>query len=315
MDRGLGPRRVVRGVRGGDAVKRSATFFFLLAAFLAGAAAGSPLTVLYTNDLHVRLERLESLGHLVAEERETGAPVLLVDAGDTWQDFRSPLSAVWGADAMVAWMNRVGYSAMALGNHELYLGADRLAELGGEARFDVLCANLHPCGDFAPPFLPYSTVSCGDLRVLLVGLVTSELLPYGEFPWLRYEDPAAALAAVLDERRGTADLVVVLCHLPVAEARGLAADVPGVGLFVTGHSHEETREPVRVGDSLIVQAGSFGRTLGRLRLDVDGAARTVRVVDSSLLETEEAPVEVSRGLVRLLQVIFLMGALFLLFLL
>lgn len=280
----------------------------VLGVLLAGVSAfSSPVTVLYTNDLHARLDRLEALEGQIAQERRGGGPVLLVDAGDTWQDFRLLRTAVWGAEETVAWMNRVGYTAMALGNHDLYFGPERLAALSTQAEFPLLCANLVPSPGMRAPFVPYTIVSCDGLRVAVIGLITAEYLPYGEFPWLRYADPAAALAAALEGIIGRADLVLVLAHLPVAEARRIAQTVPGVDLFVTGHSHEETPEPIRVGETLIVQAGAFGRALGRLRLDLDPASGKIERVENTLLYTERAPTDVGRGLVRVLEVILLLG--------
>jgi len=306
----LDPRGGHRAADRGDAVRRLCWLVVVALVFAVGAARGSDLTILYTNDLHARLGQLESLAALVGQERQEGKPVLLLDAGDTWQDFRTPLPVVWGAEETVAWMNEVGYSAMALGNHDLYFGAEHLASLAAKASFPVLCANLIPLGGWKAPFVSWTLVPCGDLRVLVVGLTTGELLPYADFPWLRYEEPARALAdaleAAADEPR---DLVVAVCHLPVNQARRLAEVVPGVDLFVTGHSHDETPQPVRVGDVLIVQARPFGQALGRLRLDVDQEARAVRLVDNALLTADTRPVATTPGLLRLFQVVILTGLL------
>ena len=75
----------------------------------------APLTILYTNDLHLRFERLASIERLIAEERAGDVSILLLDAGDTWQDFRRPLPAVWGANEMVEWMNLVAYDGTCTG--------------------------------------------------------------------------------------------------------------------------------------------------------------------------------------------------------
>ena len=135
--------------------------------------SASSLTVLYTNDLHTRLGRLEGLAELIDRERATDRPVLLLDAGDTWQDFRTPLAAVWGAEEVVDWMSRVGYHAMALGNHDLYWGADRLGRLCERANYPVLCANLRPSAGVTPPFLSHTLVSVGEVELLVIRLISS----------------------------------------------------------------------------------------------------------------------------------------------
>jgi len=96
------------------------------------------------------------------------------------------------------------------------------------------------------------------------------------------------------------DLVVAIGHVPVAEASRIAEAVPDIDVFVTGHSHEETRDPVRVGETLIVQAGAFGRWLGRLRIDV--ANGSAELVGNDLLPTEKASTDIGRGLLQFIAV-------------
>ncbi len=281
-------------------MKRGAFFGLVLVLAVFGAVWGERLTILYTNDLHTRLGRLLGLAAEIERIRAAAVgPVLLFDSGDTWQDYRVPIYAVWGADRTDEWMNEVGYDAMALGNHDLYYGADRLAALSREAKFPVLCANLRAAPGFDPPFAPYTFVDVGGLRVLVIGLITDEYLPYLDYPWLTYVEPAEALAGVLKREGDKADLVVVLGHLPVKAARAIAAKVPGVDVFLTGHSHELTRAPVRVGDTIILQAGAFGRYLGVLTLEIDAVTGTIEEAENSFREIEETPVDQDRGYVRL----------------
>jgi sulfur-oxidizing protein SoxB len=286
----------------------------LLALLAALLVHGETITLsfLYTNDVHVHLERLESLGRLIAAERAKGFPVLLLDAGDTWQDFRRPLPIVWGAEEMLAWMNEVGYDAMTVGNHELYLGADRLAALAGRADFPLLAANLRPVEGHAP-FRPAMHVSAGGVDVLVIGLLTGDSFPALEYPWLALDEPEVALERVLAEDGGMADLVVALGHLPVRDAVQIASRVPGVDVFITGHSHEAMPEPIRAGETLVVQSGEFGEALGRLRLEIDAQGAIVQA-ENTLLRTEEAPVALDRGYLTLFRILFGVAALTLLLL-
>lgn len=274
-----------------------------------GGTLASPLTILYTNDLHTRLGRLEGLAELIESERAIDRPVLLLDAGDTWQDFRVPLYAAWGAEEMVDWMNRVSYDAMALGNHDLYWGADQLAALCERASFSVLCANLRSSAGITPPFTRYVIISIGELNVLVVGLITSDYLPYPDFPWLRYVPPATALQNVLDTVSERADLIVAVGHLPVEEAARIVQSVPGIDVFLTGHSHEATVEPVQVGGTLIVQAGELGQLLGRLRLELDSESGDILSATNELLPTKQSPARLGRGILRLAEVLVLSGIL------
>jgi len=263
------------------------------------------------------------MGSLIEAERALRPPILLVDAGDALQDFRTPLAAVWGAEEMVDWMSAVGYDAMALGNHEMYWGGERLAALAARASFPILSANLVPAPGSASSMQPAVIREVGGVRVLLMGVITGQHLPFPDFPSLTYVDPVAALDEVLGKFADTADvdLVVAIGHVSVAEASRIAGAVSGIDVFVSGHSHEETPEPIRVGETLIVQSGAFARQLGRLRLDVTDGAATV--IDNELLPTETASVKAhadllagaSRGLLRFAAVMIATAATMLLVLL
>ncbi|MBU0596190.1 metallophosphatase, partial [Candidatus Bipolaricaulota bacterium] len=274
-------------------------------------STAAPLTILYTNDLHLRFERLVSLERLIADQREDAGPLLLLDAGDAWHDFRRPTTAVWGADEMVSWMNRVGYDAMALGNHDLYWGPERLAELAERASFPLLCAVLRPIAGSRSPFASTAILQAGGFSVYVVGLATSEYLAFSAFPWLRHVPPVEALRAELARVPEDTDLVIVLAHLPVADAVRIVEAVPGIDVFITGHSHEETPEPVLIGETVIVQSGMFARNLGRLDLDIDAGGRH-RVIEHRLIPTEKAPVDSSQGLRQLARVLVALSAILLL---
>jgi 5'-nucleotidase len=265
---------------------------------LALPASGETLRILYTNDLHARLDRLASIERIVGDARGGPEPVLVLDAGDAWQDFRIPVYSVWGAERVVAWMNRVGYAAMAPGNHDFYLGASRFEAQREAAAFPLVCANLRAIDGSPLPFPPSIRTTAGGLDVLVVGLTALEHIPYLDFPWLRPRDPVGALRDEIERAPGQPDLIVCLAHVSLHDAERLARALPAIDLFITGHTHAVTREPRRVGNTVVVQSGGFGHYVGDLVLDVaDGEARIVR---HALVPTErEAATDLGHGLARL----------------
>jgi len=275
----------------------------LLATLACATVAASPMTVLYTNDLHVRLDRFDSLATAISAEREAGIPVLLFDAGDTWQDHRQPITNVWGYDETVAWMNAVSYSAMALGNHDTCWGANRLSQLISAASFPILCANWVPVEGANALFEASTILQVGDASILVVGLITWEFLPVPAYPQLRYRDPVDSLREQLQLHAGAYDLVFVVAHITIEDARIISQQVPDIDLFISGHSHQRTEEPVREGTTLIVQSGKFGRALGRLRLEVDPGAGSIEALSNDLIPTEKTPVDVRAGVRKFLTVL------------
>lgn len=273
----------------------------LIGTGIAGRGVAAPLTVLFTNDLHARLAVLPSVSDAIAQERLRGSPVLLLDAGDAWHDFRRPIYSVWGDGRMVEWMNEVSYSAMALGNHDVYYGAVRLRQRVEEARFPVLCANWRPT-TAEHPIVPSVVLPAGELRVLLVGVTTDEFLPFPAYPTYEYRCPADAISEEIQRQAGRFDVVIVVGHVGVVDAKRIARAVPAITVFLTGHSHEELPDPVVEGRTIIVQTGAFGRRLGRLVLEVDSGTGRTTVVSYELMTIQQSPVDTWAGIRRLLMI-------------
>jgi len=244
----------------------------VIAAAMAVALAAEPerVTVLFTNDLHVRVGRLAAVGEAIDRVRHEAENVLLVDAGDAWHDFRVPPLACWGGAEIVRWMNSVGYDAMAIGNHEFAVGARQLTVHTTGCSFPLLSANTLTVGGMPRPFEDVARLPVGTHEVLIVGLTTGEFFPAGMIPWMRIEDPVGALdrAVASEDREDPNVLIVVVAHFGVAEAIRLSDKVPWVDLIVTGHTHQPTETPVVVGDTLIVQGSPFALGLGRLDLSI-----------------------------------------------
>ena len=271
---------------------------------LAWGQATHRLTLLHMNDFHSRHEAVDGramtcapikadadrggcfggsarLATAIQAQRAAaeadGRAVLLLDAGDQFQG--SLFYTAHHGMAELAVMHAVGTNAMAVGNHEFDNGPDTLGRFADAARFPVLSANVDAAAEpsLAGRLRPYALFDRAGLRIAVVGLTTTEaLLSSSPGPNVRIGDPKEALttSAAL-ARAAEADVVIALSHLGVAADGRL--DVPGVGVVLGGHSHSllSNVEPGALGPhpvvspsgTLVVQAGAYGRYLGRLDLD------------------------------------------------
>jgi 2',3'-cyclic-nucleotide 2'-phosphodiesterase (5'-nucleotidase family) len=141
----------------------------------------------------------------------------------------------------------------------------------------VLAANV-AYADGTSPFASFARVDVGCVRVGVTGLVTQG---YGaddrpiDDPYfdVLQQSPryAEALERVVRAHRGEVDVMIALDHIGLFEDTSLAARVPGVDLFVGGHSEDATPRPIAVGrrdgsHAYVVQAGHYARWVGRLDL-------------------------------------------------
>jgi 5'-nucleotidase / UDP-sugar diphosphatase len=259
----------------------------------AADAGGAWLTILHTNDIHGeyaprpaewREDRalvggFEALAARVTAIRSAG-PTLFLDAGDLMAG--TPLTlleyrGVPGGGAMEL-MNRTGYDAMALGNHEFDLGRKACVDLVGLATFPVLCANLVDA-ESGELFLGADRASIvferGGIRVAVIGLILDDLARVVAAEPIRglAVRPSIAVAKSEVERLDpVSDLIVILTHQGLAASRELARAVPGIDVIVAGHDHRRTEKPIREAGVLIVETGSRLERLGRLDVQVRGDA-------------------------------------------
>jgi 2',3'-cyclic-nucleotide 2'-phosphodiesterase/3'-nucleotidase len=155
-------------------------------------------------------------------------------------------------------MNRIGYQAMAVGNHEFNFGLEVMRRAERQADFPFLSANSLRTGTDQPAFQPYTVFETGPLKVGVLGLITPNI-PGWEVPehyaGLEFEamdDAARRWVPILREHEGC-DLVVVLAHtgFEVDRESGESdrtehenfvmrlTEVEGIDVLMTGHTHED----------------------------------------------------------------------------
>ena len=277
-----------------------------------GLRRGEVLLV-HTNDLHAHYlpsaapwvgEGGGQLGGFAAIDahiralRASEGEALYLDAGDLLSG--TPLMEVEAhgvaGGAMLDFLHAAGCDAWAVGNHELDRGLAHARGFVAASEVPVLAANLKTLG--GTPLLPGSrprvVLEHNGLKIGVFGLITtgmgrlvgSSIAAELSTPGLA-ETARAQVAALEPE----VDLVVALTHAGIHDDRKLAAAVEGIDLIVGGHTHTAVEPPEKVGDTWIVQAGSYGRQLGVVRLSVDDGeieALSGRLVD---LDPDALPAE------------------------
>nr|VFJ76077.1 MAG: sulfate thiol esterase SoxB [Candidatus Kentron sp. FW] len=223
--------------------------------------------------------RVGGLAHLAtlinAIRAERPGKTLLIDNGDTWQGSYTSLKTR-GAD-MVQAMNALGVDAMTA-HWEFTHGADRVQELIGQLKFPFLAGNVRDTEWEEPVFQSTARFERGGLHIAVIG----QAFPYTPVANPRHMIPDwafgirhAELQATVDTVRGEgADLVVLSSHNGFDVDYKLAGMVRGIDVILTGHTHDAIPKVMQVGNTLLVAAGSHGKFLARLDLDV--ADRRIR---------------------------------------
>ena len=149
-----------------------------------------------------------------------------------------------------------------------------MQRLAASATFPFLAANIEDQqGRGLPLSKPYVILQRNDLKIAVIGITTPETAFTTKPDYvsgLTFRDPKEILPPLIKElRSGGIDIIVLLSHSGLDADLVIAEQVSGIDVIVGGHSHTAVTHPLRVNDTIIVQAGCYGAYLGVLQLDID----------------------------------------------
>ncbi len=239
-------------------------------------ASGTPEAYALTHEDFVALAQtygrmggLDRCATVINAIRAARPDALLLDGGDTWQGSLTALRT--NGQDMVNVMNALKPDAMT-SHWEFTLGIDRVTEIVETLPFPFLGANIFDAEWDEPAYEPYKMFEVGGQKVAVIGQAFPYLPianPKWMFPNLSFGVREERMAEVVQEVRDAgADLVVVLSHNGFDVDRKMAAQVEGIDVILTGHTHDALPEPVLVGKTILIASGSNGKFISRVDLDV-----------------------------------------------
>lgn len=266
-------------------------FCLIVCGYYACGQTVDTLVILHTDDVHSQVEPKKN-DDKGGAKRRMGAieqvrakydNVLLLDAGDFTQG--SSYYCVFKGRTDVELMNRMGYAAATLGNHEFDLGAEFLADsIIPLADFPIVLANYKFDKGFAlskknvPPYVILDTMG---LRIGIFGLLVDlqGLTAHSEIfdkPGMHYQNPvevARKLSAQLKKQK-KCDLVICLSHLGWRTETGShpdeldenIADLPFVDLVIGGHNHDSRPNSHSKDGTFFVQNKNQGVEIGIFKI-------------------------------------------------
>jgi sulfur-oxidizing protein SoxB len=218
------------------------------------------------------------LATLVKRMKASRPGALLLDGGDTWQG--SGTSLWTNAQDMVDACKLLGVDVMTP-HWEMTYGMKRVTEIVEKdlkGKIDFVAQNIQT-NDFGDQVFPaYVIKDINGVKVAIVGQA---------FPYTPIANPRHMVAdwafgikddlmqKHVDEARAKgAQVVVVLSHNGMDVDLKMASRVRGIDAIMGGHTHDGVPQPSVVknagGQTLVTNAGSNGKFLGVLDLDVKG---------------------------------------------
>ena len=281
------------------------------------AADTDTVVILYENDVHCAVEGYSKLAAMKKELSETYTNVGVVSVGDFVQG--GTLGAVSKGEYIVNLMNKVGYDAIALGNHEFDYQLPRLNELNAMSNTKFISCNFQKIGEDKSYFEPYTIVSYGSVDIAYIAITTPETI--NSSSPAQFKNDKGELIYTFNESKlydivqtninaaetAGADYVIALSHIGYDESGNLAditdviENTDGFDVVLDAHSHSVIEEKVikdKSGDDvLLTSTGTKFEYIGKLTIkngafdtelvEVESYTKTDPVVDAYITEINE----------------------------
>ncbi len=269
---------------------------------------GKSISILHTNDMHSRIEPfpddggkwanqggMTKLATVIQKVRAEESETLLLDAGDIFQG--TPYFNFYGGELELKLMNRMGYDASTLGNHEFDNGLEGIYEQLPNAAFSFISSNY----DFSRTILngafsPFKIFKKNGLKigVFALGIELQGLVATKNYGETKYLDPVGIASEMVQELKSIkCDLIICLSHLGHSYQSAkiddlkLAARVDEIDLIIGGHTHSFLEIPKTVNSplgypTLINQAGTGALRLGKVNFEFEKGNKINNITASSI---------------------------------
>jgi sulfur-oxidizing protein SoxB len=214
------------------------------------------------------------LATLLKRLRASRPNALLLDGGDSWQ---GSATSLWtqGAD-MIGAQKLLGVDFMTA-HWEFTYGTERVKHAVERelAPIEFLAQNVKTADFEEPVFKPYALREQNGVALAIIG----QGFPYTPIAHPRhlmgdwtFGIQETRLQSLIDETRAKgARVVVLLSHNGMDVDLKLASRLRGLDVILGGHTHDGVPAPVIVGKTLVTSAGSNGKFVGVLDLQVSGS--------------------------------------------
>ena len=227
-----------------------------------GTKPSGPVTlaVLTVNDMHSAIDNMPKFAALVDSLRTVYPDLLVLSAGDNRTG--NPINDQFEPTnyPMIAMMNKVGFKASTVGNHEWDGSVPALQANIEQADFPFLCANINIPEEIKLDVKPYVIIEQQGLRIAVLGMIE---LRYDGYPgahpmhfrnltFRRPEEVVPEYSFLRDQ----ADVCILLSHVGFEEDVDMAMQNPWLDAILGGHTHTLVEYPQKHNGVIVTQAGS-----------------------------------------------------------
>ncbi len=225
-----------------------------------------------------------ALSGLLKSMRQKDVRTLTLDAGDQFTG--QPISSLTKGRSQIKLLRKLKVDAFVPGNHEFDYGWKSLLEVTEKVKFDILLANVVRVKEQTNLFQPHKIFNLDGLTVAVTGLIYQDFkhsVIHEGIVGLEVLDPIEAAKQFVQTFKDSVDLLVALSHSGWEQDSILASRVRELDLIIGGHSNTVLHKPRIINGVMIAHAGTKGRYLGHLNLDIDTTANAIVNYEAELI--------------------------------
>ncbi|MDY6969252.1 MAG: hypothetical protein SVR08_11470 [Spirochaetota bacterium] len=251
-------------------------FFILLISQGAELHSEERITIVYTNSLNGNFDychcKDDPKGGLVKRAteikkiRDNYQNVCLFETGDFFSSDEDALLAEY----LIKAYKYIGYDSILFGDQEFLGGIDEFIKYKNELPF--VCNNIFiKIGkEWINPYKSYIIIERENIKIGIIGSIskkTFRFYPKEITSKIRINDQIKEINEDIKTlHKEEVDLIFLLSHSGYDEDKILLRKLKGIDVVIGGHSQTLVKNPSRVGDSILVQAGTNGAYIGILEL-------------------------------------------------
>jgi len=251
-------------------------------------------TILHSNDMHgdflaeVSGKKGKLIGGLallsgyINKVRKEEENVLYLISGDMVQG--SLIDSEYKGISTMEIMNYLAPDVVSLGNHEFDYGLPHLLFLEKMANFPIVNANLYIKKYNKRLMNPYLIINKDGFDILFTGIITEKVMDSIKqdkliSSFVSLEEASKEVGIICNAyKNDDIDLTIILTHIGFESDIELAKMLKpewGVDMIIGGHSHTILKQPKKVNNILIAQAGVGSDQIGRFDIIVDDDTNSI----------------------------------------
>ncbi|MFX0548547.1 bifunctional metallophosphatase/5'-nucleotidase [Hathewaya histolytica] len=236
--------------------------------------------------------RLQSV---INQEKQKDPNLLLVDAGD--YSMGTLFQSIYSSDAPeLRILGQMGYDVTTFGNHEFDFRDKGLAESLNAARNSkerlpqIVASNItypkdksgninkslnnlkQAMNDYGVK--EYTIIEKNRVKIGVFGLMGKDAKDSAPMSEVKFDDTVKSAKRVVNtlKDKEKVDIIICLSHSGTdkdkskSEDELLAKKVKDIDIIISGHTHTKITEPLKVGKTVIVSCGEYGKNIGKINV-------------------------------------------------